>query len=450
MRLRLLTAVLAPAGLAGLAAVALAASGDLRQKPGRAGCVSFTGSGGACRRGAALKFPESVAASPDGKNVYVAAQSGGVAIFDRAASGALTPKRGKAGCVSQTIRSRRACALARALKAPIAVVVSPDGRDVYVAALGSDAVAAFDRRAADGTLTQKRGRAGCASRAGGSCAKARGLQGALDVAVSADGRSVYVVGVGRGGGAVVVFDRDERTGVLTQKRGPAGCVVDALEGVAGCTTAEGLSDAVTLAVSADGRSAYVGTALGLVVLDRAADGRLSPRPGPSGCIMTTAAFADCATATAVGGVVALAVSGDGRNAYVASHDGLSVFDRDTASGTLTQKAGAGGCITSTGRGRCARAEPLGYPAGVAISGDGRSAYVVAAQSGAIAVFERDAATGALKQRPGRAGCISDSGKGGCANGRGLVNPHAVTVTADGSSVYVASSTSSAVGIFDRR
>ena len=41
--------------------------------------------------------------SPDGKSVYVASESSGaVAVFDRAADGALTQKAGTAGCVSET------------------------------------------------------------------------------------------------------------------------------------------------------------------------------------------------------------------------------------------------------------------------------------------------------------------------------------------------------------
>ncbi len=49
-----------------VAAEAAAATGDLTQKPGTAGCISNSGSGGACADGTALDFPSSVTVSPDG------------------------------------------------------------------------------------------------------------------------------------------------------------------------------------------------------------------------------------------------------------------------------------------------------------------------------------------------------------------------------------------------
>lgn len=59
-------------------------AGALTQKPGTAGCISETGTAGACSDGTALDDPRSVAISPDGTSAYVASQSSdAVAIFDR-------------------------------------------------------------------------------------------------------------------------------------------------------------------------------------------------------------------------------------------------------------------------------------------------------------------------------------------------------------------------------
>ena len=61
-----------------------AADGTLTQKPGAVGCISQTGSGGACATGTALDAAASVAVSPDGGNAYVASElSHAVAVFDR-------------------------------------------------------------------------------------------------------------------------------------------------------------------------------------------------------------------------------------------------------------------------------------------------------------------------------------------------------------------------------
>jgi len=123
---------------------AAAATGDLTQKPGTAGCISDTGSGGACIDGTALFSAGSVTVSPDGESAYVASvSSGAVAVFDRAADGTLTQKPGPAGCVSDS--GAGPCVDGTALFSAGSVTVSPDGESAYVASQASGAVAVFDR-----------------------------------------------------------------------------------------------------------------------------------------------------------------------------------------------------------------------------------------------------------------------------------------------------------------
>src|SRR5690606_6310504 len=118
-------------------------------------CVSEEGSGGACADGVALEGPASVAVSPDGRNVYVAADfSDAVAVFARdRRTGALTQLAGADACVSED-GTGGACAVGVGLDAPIGVTVSPDGRNVYVASVISDAVTVFARDGRTGALTQ--------------------------------------------------------------------------------------------------------------------------------------------------------------------------------------------------------------------------------------------------------------------------------------------------------
>ncbi len=170
-----------------MAADAGAAVGDLTQKRGAAGCISATGSDG-CSTGSALGNARSVSVSPDGKNTYVASSSShAVAVFDRAADGTLTQKLGTAGCISQN--GSEGCATGRALFGAFSVTVSPDGSSAYVASADGDAVVVFDR-AVDGTLTQKPATAACVARSGsGGCAAGRAVSGARSVSVSPDGKN---------------------------------------------------------------------------------------------------------------------------------------------------------------------------------------------------------------------------------------------------------------------
>jgi DNA-binding beta-propeller fold protein YncE len=123
-------------------------TGVLTQKAGTAGCASHTGSGGDCVASPPLDFPVDVRVSADGASVYVAALSDdALAIFDRdPTTGALARKEGTGGCLSDT-GTAGACYDAEAFNGPVAAAVSPDGRSVYVLTGDSDAVTAFVRGA---------------------------------------------------------------------------------------------------------------------------------------------------------------------------------------------------------------------------------------------------------------------------------------------------------------
>jgi len=186
-------------------------TGSLTPLPGPAGCVSHDGSGGACTPGRALVGARAIAVSRDGRNVYVTSEFGnGVAVLARdRRTGALAQLEGTDGCVTES-GSSGACATGKALQGPRGVAVSRDGRSVYVASAGSDAVAVFARERATGRLTQLAGVAGCVSETGseGACTDGTALRSAGAVAVSEDGRSVYVASLVSG--AVAVFERQRR------------------------------------------------------------------------------------------------------------------------------------------------------------------------------------------------------------------------------------------------
>ncbi len=417
-----------------------AAPGALTPKRGVAGCVSETGDG-PCGVAVAVSDPLDVAVSPDGRHAYVASGDG-LAIFDRAADGALTQKAGAAGCFSET--GSPPCAAGRALEGSLSATVSPDGANVYVTSFTDDTVAVFDR-AGDGTLAQKPGRAACVSDDGDSgCADGAALGGASSLVVSADGASVYVASTDSA--AIAILDR-AYDGSLKQKPGAAGCISQSAS--APCGAGAGLQSPSAVALSPDDESVYVGSydeRGGVAVFDRAADGRLAQKRGSAGCISETGA-GPCADGDGVGAALSVAVSPDGRNAYVAARAGggaVAILDR-AADGRLTQPRGAAGCVADGESAPCATGKALSDAHSVIVSPDGRSVYV-AARAG-VAVLDRSRA-GRLRQRPGAAGCVSGLPGRSCVNAPALEEARSVTVSPDAENVYVAS-TLGPVLVFDR-
>jgi DNA-binding beta-propeller fold protein YncE len=98
----------------------------------------------------------------------------------------------------------------------------------------------------------------------------------------------------------------------------------------------------------------------------------------------------------------VAVSPDGRFAYVAAvtGDALFVMDRNPATGALTFKS----CVSKSGTAPCAPGRAMAGASDVEISPDG-SQVVVATRFAGLAVFDRNATTGALTQRQGQQGCV---------------------------------------------
>ena len=441
-RLRSVAAAVAlTACLAGIVAVPATAAASTRLAQ-LPGTAACTSSSAdpTCASGVGLDGASSVTVSPDGRSAYAASHHS-VAVFDRAANGTLTQKPGLAGCISDS--GAGPCVNGTALKGASSVTVSPDGRSAYVASRYSDAVAVFDR-ASNGTLTQKRGKLGCVSDFEvNSCVTGRTLSGAKSVTVSPDGRSVYVAA--QIASAVAIFDRSA-DGTLTQKPDAAGCISGSWGG-GYCTPGTALGGATSVTVSPDGANAYVASSKAVAILNRAKDGTLTQWLGKGACV---GSGSSCVSARALDGAASVTISPDARNAYVASvgSDAIAVFDRGT-NGWLTQRPGTAGCISETGAGPCADGRALEDPFSVTIAPDGSSAFVASAASNAVVALDR-AADGSLSQEDSRVSCISlPTRRLPCVIGTALGAANAVAVSPDGANVYVASSRSDAVAAFSR-
>ncbi len=311
-------------------------------------------------------------------------------------------------------------------------------------------------------LTQAGGRAGCVSEAATArCARGVGLRGATGVTVSPDGRNVYVTS--SRSSSVAVFDRDAATGALRQKRGRAGCISDAERSPCARGVALGRPTGVT--VSPDGLDVYVTSFVSdaVAIFDRDPDtGALRQKPGRAACVALRRRAGDdafgvpaglCSTARAIEFPNAVVISPDGASAYVASFasDAVAIFDRDRDTGALKQKPGRAGCVSEGGIGGCARGRAMRGLYHVAMTAGGETVYGASADSNAVVVLARDRRGGALRQLSGTAGCVSRSGtKGACVRGRALGGAIAVGVTPDGRNAYVATlDGDGGVAVFDR-
>jgi len=362
-------------------------TGALTQAKGSGGCISAKGNGG-CAKAVGLDAPNSVAVSPDGRNVYATARDSSALLSFRRnpVTGALRPIPG-AGCISG-IPLPVLCLGATALIAPDVVVASPDGRNVYVGSFFGNSVASFARDASSGALTQLAGSAGCIAEATAGCTTGIALKSVEGLAISGDGASVYAATALSN--AAVILARDPSTGALAQASDGSGCIVESP--LTGCVTGRELGGANAVAVSPDDDNVYVTSLFSNSVtsFNRAASGgALAQKEGTAGCLIYLRA-AGCSFGRALVAPEGLAVSPDGKNVYVASFKtgAIAVLDRGRKAGGVAQKPGAAGCQSPSLPG-CTRARALAGVSSIALSPDGRYLYSTSFESNAVDVFRRN-------------------------------------------------------------
>lgn len=430
-------------------------AGTLAQLPGKSGClVDRSARSKGCGVARALKGPgpfmgsRAIALSPDGENVYVASsQSDAIAIFRRnPRSGVLTQPQGAAGCIAA--KGANHCAPAIGLDGPNSVAVSPDGRNVYATSRASNSISIFQRNPKSGALTQLPASAGCIAGVPiPVCAVGRALVGPDVVVVSPKGENVYVGSFF--GNAVAVFDRDPVSGALTQPGDSSGCIAEA---ISGCALGIALGAPEGMAISGDGASVYVASALSNAVVTLARDqstGNLTQATNGSGCIVNRA-LAGCTVGVELKGANAVAFN-PGGDVYATSlfSNSVTAFSRSRSSGGLVQKEGTAGCLIWLRAAGCSFGRAMRSPEGLAISPDGANVYVAAFANSAIDVLDRGKKVGKVKQASGRGGCLAPKSVSGCTRARALRGVSSLALSPDGRFLYSTSFGSNAVDIFRR-
>src|SRR5262249_17565035 len=225
--------------------------------------------------------------------------------------------------------------------------------------------------------------------------------GALALAISPDRMNVYVASYSAYG--VAVLKRDKVTGDLSVPSGTQACVRLTGFGGADCSEAGALFGPNSIAVSRDGKNVCVGTLSGLVIFKRDKSGALEQLSGTDGCINFGADSGDgCAQypVTPISGPRSVTVSRDGKHVYVSvvGADAVFAFSRK-ADGSLS----LAGCTSATGGNGvgCADGDGLRRPYAIAITRDGKNVYAacdadpLAGGDNSVVTFSRNKTTGAL-------------------------------------------------------
>jgi DNA-binding beta-propeller fold protein YncE len=438
--LALLLCVLAPL----VAASATSQPGALVELPGAGGCVSQQTTLG-CTGARGLDDARAVALSPDGRTLYaVASAPASVTSFSvDAYTGLLQQLNLSAGCLASIAQT--GCGTARALTGASAVAVSPDGLHVYVAAAKTGSVATFTRQP-NGSLVQNAGIAGCTTAVSTpGCDLASGIGGADAIAISPDGRFVYVAG--SADNAIIAFTRDATTGRLQPLAGTAGCL---RAGQSGCTAVTGLAAPSAIAITPDGTSLYVASAEGTLTSfqrDPVA-GVLTQQPTGAGCLSDNT-LTGCTAIGGLAGASAVAVSHDGATVLVtaADDDAVSSFRRDPATGALARASCFAGSPATPA---CPVWTLLLGPRAAIFRPDGFVAWVAASRGSSLVTFQVDPLTSIITPTAGPAGCVHTTASADCRAARALGDPRGLATSTDGGVVFAASAGSAGIALLGRQ
>ena len=293
------------------------------------------------------------------------------------------------------------------------IALSPDGDNLYFTMLVNNRLGRFQRNNS-GSLTFDRY---WIDNAGG----VNGLGGAFDLVASPDGQHLYVTG--SSDNALAIFNLDA-TGDLDFSQ----VLVDGSGGI------DGLNEVSGLDISSDGNHVYVAGYEDDSVT-------FFTRNAGTGALTAVTVFKDGSGGVdGLDGAISLVLSPDGKNLYVtgSTDDALAVFNRNTGTGALTfvtflkdaSDDGSGNVV-----------DGLNGARNLVVSPDGKNLYVTGSNDNALAVFSRDATTGALTFEK-----AFRNGSDGLEN---FLTPEYLALSADGKNLYVSAYASNSLAVFDR-
>ncbi len=378
-----------------------------------------------------------MALSPNGTQLYVTAEGLGV-LSQFTLNGAGNPTL--AGCVGDITGCSAPLELdspAFALREAIRVVVSPDATHLYVASWGANNLAIFSLNGAGNPSF-----AGCIGNLTGCAATspASALDQPTGLVITPDGRQLYVVGSGSLPTPAVESGTEKPAGNGPQEHDVSHFTLDAagnpsfagcVGGLAGCAAvpaAHALEGALAATVSPDGRQLYVaGTSdISHFTLDAAGD------PSFDGCVGDLPGCAATGVPHVLYGANRLLISPNGGQLYVTSGSAYDVSHFTlNAAGEPTFVDCIGDLVG------CGETRPLSALEGASggtVSPDGTQLYVTT--NHALVRFTLNGAGD-----PMYVGCVGDlPGCPGASPAEALDAGESVVANANGTQLYVAADT----------
>ena len=302
------------------------------------------------------------------------------------------------------------------------LVLSPDGSLLFVTASGDNALSVWQVNAVAGTLTQsalyQNGRNGI-----------DGLRSAYSLALSPDGRLLFVTAFTND--ALSVWRVNAVAGTLTQR---------ALYRE-GTDDIGGLDSVTAVALSPDGRLLFTGSDSDFLSVWQvnAADGTL----------VQNALYESGVGGAGLDNISAIVPSPDGRLLFVAAslNDSLAIWQVNAEAGTLLQRAlYLNGILNTDGS---SVIDGLDSARDIALTQDGSLLYVTGRDSNALSLWQVNAEDATIEQT---ALYKDDDGAEGLPEGvtdefDGLGGAHDLTLSPDGSLLYVTASQDRTLSVF---
>jgi DNA-binding beta-propeller fold protein YncE len=377
---------------------ALAANSELRFEQ----ALTLLGGGGA------LDGAQTVAVSPDGAHVYVASDTDdALNLYNRnATTGVLTFASARVDNIDGI----------DGLNGVFGVAISADGKSLYATGEAEDELARFDRNPTTGVLSQGVSYVIHDGVGMGSGGQTDGLNAAKGIALSPDGKSIYVAG--QGDDSIALFARDPSTGAITD-------YVQVIKDISNINFA--LNGAWAVAVSPDNAHVYVTSDIEDAV-------NVFSRDLTTGSLTWLETRRD--NQGGVNGLMnarSITISPDGKHVYVTgrSDDAVAIFSRATSGpnfGKLTFVTAVGGMNGATS---------------IACDPAGARCYVAAELGDALYAFSRNPTTGVLTLLDVDQDAIADTSDCAAVT-NGLNGVRGVAVSPDSANVYAAGFTDDAV------